>query len=498
MRLPTTISAALLVFVTLIQSRQAAAQTPPAPAPAAPTATAAPPAEPPMAPMAPGSAAPAAAPPPTVAPSPAASAPAAAPAASTATPAAIPEPTWPVGGIYTVADTKDLGKLTGLSFFNGVKVRGWLDTYYEANFNNPNRDVINASPGVVRANTDTIQGRTFDVHNRNFTLSLAEIEVEKVPDVGGAGFKLDLAFGETSDIIYDTIVAAGGLLTPADRVVQHASVSYLADVGRGLRFDMGKFVTHIGGETIETVKNWNYSHSFFYTYAIPFQNSGLHISYPWSDTFYTDIYVLNSWNNTIAINDAPTAGPAIGWTATPWLSFYVNYLGGPQQKNNTSNLRHLVDAQVFLGPLADNFNMGVNFDYGTEKIPNPAGPGTSDVKWWGVSGTLRYKLADWFEPSARVEYYDDSDGFTTGFAQKLLGVTLTLNTKLGLGKSNGGMLLLRPEVRFDSSSAVAANTHFFLKGDGTPNPAAGMMGMPTGLPNTDTQTTVGLGATYLF
>ena len=48
-------------------------------------------------------------------------------------------------------------------------------------------------------------------------------------------------------------------------------MSYLAPVGQGLRFDFGKFVTHIGGETIESIKNRNFSHSFFYTYAIRFR-----------------------------------------------------------------------------------------------------------------------------------------------------------------------------------------------------------------------------------
>src|SRR5207247_8977035 len=136
-----------------------------------------------------------------------------------------------------------------------------------------------------------------------------------------------------------------------NKAFQHASVSYIAPIGRGLRFDFGKFVTHIGGETIESVKNWNYSRSFYYTHAIPFQDVGLHVSYPWTDTLATDVYVLNGWNSTVANNTGVNVGPGISWTAAPWLGMTMNYLGGPQQPDNTGRLRHIVDGQVLLGPI---------------------------------------------------------------------------------------------------------------------------------------------------
>ncbi len=405
-----------------------------------------------------------------------------APAPAPAVPAAATAPTWPVSGIYTAPETKDLGALTGLSWLKGTKVRGWVDGFYEYNANSPDRAMEAANTAsVIKAQNLTIEGRTFDVHDRSFTLSLAEIEVEKVPEIGGAGFKVDLAFGETQEIIVNTIrgrvgaAAPGDFVQEFDKVFQHASVSYVVPVGRGLRLDFGKFVTHIGGETIETVKNWNYSHAFFYTYAIPFQDTGLHVSYPWSDTFYTDVYVLNGWNTTIDNNRTPSIGASIGAVPVPWLSIYLNYLGGPEQPNNNSNLRHLADAQLFLGPLGP-LNFLVNFDYGTEK--NAIG-GAQDATWWGVAGMVRYKVSEEIEPSVRLEYYDDADGFTTGTAQKLWEGTFTLNVKLGAAQSAGGLFLFRPEVRFDKS-----NKNFFSKN--------------SALASTDSQFTVGAGLAYLF
>ncbi len=370
----------------------------------------------------------------------------------------IPEPAWPVPGIYTVPDTKDLGKLTGISWLSGTKVRGWIDTNYVLNFNHPDRTTVNANQGssIVKGHNVSVEGRTFDIHDQAFNLSLAEVELEKVPEFGGAGFKFDLAFGETQDIIVDSIrgslgpSAAADSVTDFDKTFQHASLSYIAPIGRGLRFDAGKFVTHIGGETIETVKNWNYSHSFFYTYAIPFQDTGLHVSYPWTDTLYTDFYLLNGWNVTIDNNKGKTMGPAIGWIPFPWLSLYTNYLGGPEQADTGRNMRHLWDSQVMLGPF-DRWNFMLNYDLAVEEKA-ALGGGNRAAHWSGITGYARYKLTDWLEPSFRMEYFRDKNGPMTGINQGLLGLTWTLNTKLGLGKSKGSVVLFRPELRYDRSS----------------------------------------------
>lgn len=398
--------------------------------------------------------------------------------------AEITAPSWPVSGIYTVPDTKDLGALTGYSWLSGVKVRGWLDTHYIYNRNNPSRAVVNANQAssIIKVPNASVEGRTFDIHNRSFGLSLAEIEIEKVPEMGGVGFKLDLAYGETQDIIVDSIRGRLGPVDPGDSVresdknFQHASVSYLAPVGKGLRFDAGKFVTHIGGETIETVKNWNYSHAFFYTYGIPFQDSGVRMNYAFSDTLYAELYVLNGWNVTTDNNAGKTIGPSIGWTATPWLTISANYLTGPEKNDNTSDKRQLFDTQIVLGPFADRWNFMINYDNGKEA---KSAPGGGDAKWSGVTGYARYKVNDTFEPSLRIEKYSDPDGFTTGVAQKLTGYTLTLNTKVGQSKGSGSVLLLRPELRYDRSDA-----NFYTKGDS--------------FRSSKNQMTVGIGVTLMF
>jgi hypothetical protein len=360
-----------------------------------------------------------------------------------------------VGGIYTESATKDLGEVAKIDFFKGLKLRGWIDVYFEGNFNDPKRSVVEANQNLsaIKSRDLTIEGRVFDVHDRSFSLSLAELEVEKVPDVGGVGFKLDLAFGDTQDIIVDTIKAASGgsSVSDFDRYVQHASLSYVAPIGRGLRLDIGKFVSHIGGETIESMKNHNYSRAFFFTYATPTLETGIRMHYDWTDALYTELYVLNGWNVTSDNNKAKTFGPSIGWTPSPQLSVTFNYLVGNEQTDNDKffkNLRHIFDAQLTITPI-EPLNFHLNLDYAWEY--GALNGGTKDAQWGGITGWVRYKVTDVLEPVLRIEYYRDDDGFTTGVRQSLVGVTLTLNYKMALpGKF--AALLLRPEYRFDYSN----------------------------------------------
>jgi hypothetical protein len=385
-----------------------------------------------------------------------------------------------VSGIYTEPTTKDLGELTKVDLLKGIKIRGWIDGYFEGNFNHPKRSTANANQdlSIVKSRDLTIEGRVFDVHDQSFSFSLGELEIEKVSEMGGVGAKFDLAFGDTMDIIVDTIKATSGQnsVSDFDRYVQHASISYLAPLGRGLRFDFGKFVTHIGGETIASIKNVNYSRAFFFTYAIPFQDLGLRTHYDWTDAFYTEFYILNGWNVTSDNNKAKTFGPSFGWSPSPQFSWTLIYLVGNEQTDNNKffdNLRHLVDTQVNFTPL-EGLNLGLNVDYAFE---DGAIGGTKNARWYGVTGYVRYKVTETMEPAFRAEWYRDEDGFTTGVPQTLVGLTLTLGYKIGLG--NLANILLRPEYRVDIS-----NKDFFTRG--------------ADFRATKTQHTLGVGAVFYF
>jgi len=135
-----------------------------------------------------------------------------------------------VNGIWTEAATKDLGDWTGIEALKKIKIRGWIDTHFVHNVNQPARTTVNSNQGssIVKGTNVTIEGRTFDIHNDELSLSLVEVELEKVPTLGewgGAGFKLDVTYGDTPEIIYDTIGGnlGEGLVRPWEKWISHAS-----------------------------------------------------------------------------------------------------------------------------------------------------------------------------------------------------------------------------------------------------------------------------------
>jgi len=347
-----------------------------------------------------------------------------------------------VSGVYTDASTRD---------FKGIKLRGWLEGYYAWNANRPDRATVDANQAssVLRARGLTIEGRAFDVHAESLRLNLAEIEIEKVPNRGGLGFKVDLAGGDVQDILHDTTAAASpGSVHGWDRNIQHVSLSYLAPLGSGVRVDVGKFVTHIGIEAIESIKNRNFSHTWLVTYAIPAQDTGLRLNYNWSPKLYGEVYVLKGWNVTYDNNDQPSYGLTFGWTPSDKVSLNANYLGGPERNGNNRDRRDLLDLQLTWS-LSSSLQSAVNVDLGRDANAVARG---HDATWGGAALYLRKNVGERFSPTLRAEYYSDPQGFTTGVAQRVIGVTLTGDTRFG-GKTSFVKLLLRPELRYDRSDA---------------------------------------------
>lgn len=366
--------------------------------------------------------------------------------------AARPAAAQEVKGIYTDESTHDLGELTGIDSLRGLAARGWVEAYYAFNFNRVRPAAANANQGLsaVRARDLTIEGRTFDVESESPRLSLAEIEAEKVPHRGGFGFKLDLAAGAAQDIIFDTIAASSpGGVRGLDRYVQHASLSYLAPLDGELRFDVGKFVTHIGAETIESVKNLDFSHSYFATFGSPVQDTGLRIHSRLSSQLYAEIYILQGWNVTFDNNHGKSFGASLGWAPSSRLSVTANYLGGPERNHDDRDRRDLLDVQITVAP-SPALEVMLSLDLAQDA--NAASRGRPAC-WGGAALYLRGRIGDRFSPTLRIESYADPQGFTTGLAQHVQAYTFTGSCRVSSPRTVL-KLLLQPEMRYDRSTAL--------------------------------------------
>jgi hypothetical protein len=311
------------------------------------------------------------------------------------------------------------GNGNGNGFLKGLGWEAMVDGYYGYNFNRP----------ANRVN----QLRNFDINDNQFSLNLAKFVLQKKAEP--FGFRLDLDYGPTADVIH---ASEPSNLTTL-RVIQQAYFTVVAPVGKGLTVDFGEFVTPHGAEVIESRDNFNYSRSLLFALAIPYYHFGFRASYPVKDNFTLNAQLVNGWNNIVDNNSGKTFGFGFSWSPKKKWTWVQNYMAGPEQPNNNTNWRQLFDTTVTYSA-TDKVTFVGNYDYGLER----ASP-VSFIHWTGVAGYARFQVNKWLALAPRLEWYNDHDGFSTQQRQTIREFTLTTEHKL---RDN---IITRLEYRHDWS-----------------------------------------------
>jgi len=300
-----------------------------------------------------------------------------------------------------------------------LDVNGFVDFYYSKNF--------------ARPRNHTNKFRNFDVTENQFSLSLAEVVLQKA--ASPLGFRIDADFGPTNDL-----VQSGPKSTLLN--LQQAYLTVLVPVGSGLTVDAGKFVTHMGFEVIEAKDNWNYSRPLLFAWAIPYYHMGVRASYPVNGNLTLAGFLYNGWNNVVDNNSGKTLGASVTYSPAGPVSITANWIGGPEQPDSVgAGNRNVVDAIVNLR-VSDKLSLALNADYGTESLP------TGTPAWKGAALYAKYLVTAVSAVALRGETYSDRDGYTTGVAQDLKEITLTYEQRFFTD------LLLCVEYRHDWSTVT--------------------------------------------
>jgi len=332
---------------------------------------------------------------------------------------------------------------TGLAGLLGpTTLSGFVDVYYGYNSNQPA--------------SHTTALRNFDINSAQFGLNMLELVADKPvsTDTGRVGYHVALGFGQAMNLVNSSEPSAP--LTPGtpglpvttetnfDQYLKEGYLEYLAPIGKGLQINAGKFVTPAGAEVIESKDNWNYSRGLLFSWAIPYFHFGVSGKYAFNSKFALTGYLVNGWNNSVDNNSGKTTGFSAAWTPNAKFGFIENYLVGPEGASN-GNFRHLTDTVVTYSPSAK-LSLMANYDYGHDRLPaaNPALP-ASAVWWTGIAGYIKYAPNDKWAFATRGEWFKDHDGFSTGTAQNLGEVTLTLQRMLA------SKIISRLEYRYDTS-----------------------------------------------
>ena len=317
------------------------------------------------------------------------------------------------------------------AFFKGTEIGGLIDAYYDFYSTKPAGDA---------------PFRNFDTRHNQFRVNMAQLWLAKAPTSSSrAGYKVKVSGGPATTMVQSLEPGSSSIL----QNIEEGFVSYLAPVGKGLQFDVGKFVTQHGAEVIEAKDNWNYSRSLLFALAIPYYHSGVRATYSPSDKVTLMGNVVNGWNNVTEHNSGKTLGAMAILTPTASFTLVQNFMAGPEQADNSDDWRKLYDATATY-TITPKVSVMANYDYGAD---TSAG---TPVHWQGVAGYVKVQANKWFAFSPRFELYDDHSGFTTGTPQTLKEATATFELK------PTDTFLWRIEYRSDFSDEAVFTTN---KGD---------------------------------
>lgn len=346
---------------------------------------------------------------------------------------------------------------------NEIDVHAFLSAGLVHDFNDPKSDVISQ--------------RFFDFRHDEFRVDDFQFSLLKAAEApGDAGFRFDLDVGSN---IPDVIQSAGLFDDPngEDIDVRQAYVTYIAPLGNGLTIDFGKFITAFGLEVIEGWQgfNDNYSHSYDFSFAIPFTHTGLRLTYPVNDVFSLMFMAVNGWDKVDDNNDAKGFHGQIAFHPMENVQLYFNYMGSPEQPDNNSDWRHLMNVVWVIKPLPATLpalTFSGSYDHGIE---DKVGIGGRQAKWHSVEGVLRYDFTEKFFVAVRGEWMEDQEGarISAGTGQTVWAFTITPTFLVT------DHLVVRPEFRYDKSSANVFEDH-------------------NGVFTKDSQTTIGVNAIYYF
>lgn len=315
-------------------------------------------------------------------------------------------------------------------WYDEIAINAFLSTAYIYNANRPA--------------TGLNSFRVFDFNDNSFNINVAELVLQVAASKpNDAGFRVDLEAGNS---IPQVTKAQDQTVAQFD--LQQVFVSYIAPLGSGLRFDVGKYITHLGYEVIEGYDGYNdnYSRSILFGYAIPFTHTGVKASYTFSSQVAGMVEVVNGWDLVRDNNRSKSLGAQLSLTPVAPLSVLLNWIGGPELPNNNHTKRNVFDLVATL-KATPKLTLGVNGDYGKEDGTSAVTPG-ADAIWKGIAGYATFAATDKFSVALRGETFHDDGGvrLATGTKVTLSEATFTPTYKFT------DHVLLRGEVRYDKAN----------------------------------------------
>jgi hypothetical protein len=327
-----------------------------------------------------------------------------------------------------------LAQLSVASDENPITITGWLDMYYQQDFNRPSQ-------------ANGLFGRAFDARSNSFALANLQTNIRMLPsEKKPYGFALDFSFGNNSEV-------NSSFSAPSEKTYKNIQQAYGTYLNKdGSTFDFGKFNSWIGYESIYSPDNPNYSIGTLFNYAQPNWHTGLRYTKPLNTKQTLGLYVVNGWNSVDDIDNGKTVGLSLANTLSDKLSATVNYIGGNEGvfpgtgpavglSPLESNLQLLDVVSTY--KLNPKHTLAFNGNYGSAKANDAGAP---EGTFHGFSFYSNQNLSDTRDFSVRYSIFHDGNG-ARGFAGSIGSLTATYSIK------TNAVSTLRFELRNDFANA---------------------------------------------
>jgi hypothetical protein len=384
------------------------------------------------------------------------------PAETPATPAANP-----VAGRAPLMNLLDRAHVAGFLDSLGIDIRGYVEVGYLYDLTTPTN---NSPPKTAPANFIFFPG----AYKNSFMLNQLDLTLERVADASKGnfdwGFKFSTYYGRDafythSNGILDQDNKHGGTNDQIDQLdIPEAYLTAALPVAGGLNVNFGKFTDPLGVEQINPTENLFYTHSYAFSYGMPFTLTGVISSLKLTNDINSDQYtniilgISRGWNQSYYDNNGDPDG-IVGVTGhLTGIDWKLQMIVGPEGvlpygPPDDHDLWVLPDANVTIKA-----NDQLSFT-GDAFLGNAQNLST----WDGVSGYVSYILGKHVTLNGRAEYYHDGHGVTTGvggggvdYYELTAGAAIT-----PMPNSEWlSTLTFRPEFRYDwASRSVFDATH---------------------------------------
>lgn len=349
---------------------------------------------------------------------------------------------------------EELSNLVNL--FSGFNFKGSVDTYYSYNSNTP---PVNSTIPTTAATQTQNKYRVFDAYHDDLQVAFARLQIQKVS--GPVTTTLDFGYGPGMQVLSGTKTDAAQLNA------KQAIIGYKPF--DKLNIEVGRFVTFVGYELVESQDNWNYSRNTLFGYFAPYWHQGAKVTYSVTDTLSVMAMVADGWNNSYVDKRQKTFGGQIAWTPNSDFSLYFNTVSGPEALPANLNagtgheIRSLYDLILTL-KASEKLSFAMNAEsYHFARFFA-----------WGVATYAKYQFDPRWSLAARVEHIDDKDNLAMGetltSGQKLATYTITAEDKITPNLS------VRLEGRMDRSTSDV----FTYDGRPTSSQTTGLLGIVAG------------------